>query len=126
MTTTSRILRRAALLAATFGAIVAAPAVAAPEIHVAGNQLVDGSGHPVRLIGVNRASFEYTCVTPDYDESVHNGVSAGPVDAQAIDAMTTWHINVVRVPLNEDCWLGVNPVKRYSDHVKPLHGKAAK
>jgi hypothetical protein len=100
--------------------ILAAPASAAPEIHV------DGNGQTVRLIGINRASFEYTCVTPDYDESVHNGVSAGPVDAQAIDVMKTWHINVVRVPLNEECWLGINPVKRFSDHVKPLRGKAAK
>src|SRR5262249_15879601 len=24
------------------------------------------------------------------------------------DAMKTWHINAVRVPLNEDCWLGIN------------------
>jgi hypothetical protein len=117
---------RVLLLAVALAAVGAGTAAAAPEIHVDGNQLVDGSGAPVRLIGINRASFEYTCVTPDYDESVHNGVSAGPVDAQAIDAMKTWHINVVRVPLNEDCWLGVNPVKRLSDHVKRLHGKAAK
>jgi len=29
--------------------------------------------------------------------------------------MKRWHINVVRVPMNEDCWLGINGVKaRYS------------
>ena len=26
--------------------------------------------------------------------------------------MTRWHINAVRIPLNEDCWLGINGVKR--------------
>ena len=25
--------------------------------------------------------------------------------------MKSWHINAVRVPLNEDCWLGINGVK---------------
>jgi hypothetical protein len=25
--------------------------------------------------------------------------------------MAAWHINVVRIPLNEDCWLGINGVK---------------
>ncbi len=24
--------------------------------------------------------------------------------------MTSWHTNAVRVPLNEDCWLGINGV----------------
>jgi hypothetical protein len=24
--------------------------------------------------------------------------------------MSTWHINIVRIPLNEDCWLGINGV----------------
>ncbi len=123
---TGQICRRALLLATVVAAILAPAALAAPEIHVDGNQLVDGSGQPVRLIGINRASFEYACVSPVYDDTYRNGVSVGPVDAQAIEAMKTWHINVVRVPLNEDCWLGVNPVRRFEDHVKPLHGKAAK
>ena len=25
-----------------------------------------------------------------------------------VNAMTSWHINAVRIPLNEDCWLGIN------------------
>ena len=32
--------------------------------------------------------------------------------------MKTWSINAVRVPLNEDCWLGINGVK-------PQYGGAA-
>src|SRR5207248_366834 len=27
-----------------------------------------------------------------------------------ISAITAWHVNAVRVPLNEDCWLGINGV----------------
>ncbi len=44
---------------------VAAPAAAAtpaPALHVAGNQLVDASGTPTRLIGVDRSGTEYACV----------------------------------------------------------------
>jgi uncharacterized protein YbdZ (MbtH family) len=33
----------------------------------------------------------------------------------AIATMTAWHINAVRVPLNETCWLGINRTpRRYS------------
>ena len=35
----------------------------------------------------------------------------GPMDRLAIAAMKTWRINVVRVPLNEGCWLGLPNVK---------------
>lgn len=36
----------------------------------------------------------------------------GPSDAPSVRAMASWHIDFVRVPLNEDCWLGINGVKR--------------
>ena len=32
----------------------------------------------------------------------------GPSDADSINAMLSWHINAVRIPLNEQCWLGLN------------------
>ncbi len=64
--------------------------------------LVDGSGTIVQLHGVDRSGTEDTC---DYA-----GVFDTPVDQAAIDAMKTWNINAVRVPLNEDCWLGINGV----------------
>ena len=38
------------------------------------------------------------------------GIFDGPTDAASIAAMKTWHINSVRVPLNEDCWLGINGI----------------
>ena len=34
----------------------------------------------------------------------------GPNDAASVQAIAAWHTNVVRVPLNEDCWLGINGV----------------
>ena len=36
---------------------------------------------------------------------------SGPTDDASIAAIAAWHINAVRVPLNEDCWLGINGVK---------------
>jgi hypothetical protein len=36
------------------------------------------------------------------------GIIDGPHDQASVDAMKAWHINTVRVPLNEDCWLGIN------------------
>ncbi len=73
-------------------------------VRVRGNHLVDGEGHTIRLLGVNRSGLEYACVQGW-------GFSDGPVDAASIAAMKTWHIDAVRVPLNEDCWLGINGVK---------------
>jgi hypothetical protein len=72
---------------------------AKPWIGVRGNELVDRSGTPVRLLGVNRPGTEYQCVEG-------NGFFDGPSGSTAIEAMKSWHINAVRVPLNESCWLG--------------------
>ncbi|MDI6106017.1 hypothetical protein QLQ12_46375 [Actinoplanes sp. NEAU-A12] len=38
----------------------------------------------------------------------HSEARQQPVDQTSIDAMKTWNIHAVRVPLNEECWLGVN------------------
>src|SRR5262249_8500692 len=70
------------------------------SISVLGNRLVDGSGRTVRLLGVNRSSFEYACAQGW-------GMWVGPTDGEAIAAMKAWRINTVRLPLNEACWLGL-------------------
>jgi endoglucanase len=89
----------------TSGAAAAAPALAAaaPSLRVVGNHLVDAHGRTQRLLGVDRSGSEYGCVQggPIFD---------GPTTVAAVRAMVAWHINAVRVPLNEDCWLGVNGV----------------
>src|SRR5215470_8869578 len=72
-------------------------------VQVSGNHLVDQNGTPVRLLGVNRSGAEYACAQGW-------GIFDGPSDATSIAAIAAWHVNAVRVPLNEDCWLGINGV----------------
>jgi hypothetical protein len=69
---------------------------------VPGNHLVNGAGSTIQLHGVNRSGPEYQCV--------HGlGVFDGPSDDASVAAIASWHgVNAVRVPLNEDCWLGIN------------------
>jgi hypothetical protein len=75
----------------------------APALHVSGNHLVDATGRTVTLHGVDRSGAEFACVQ-------NSGIFDGPVDQASVSAMTSWRINAVRVPLNEDCWLGTNGV----------------
>jgi uncharacterized delta-60 repeat protein len=74
-----------------------------PTIHVAGNSIVDPSGNPLLLHGVNRSGTEYMCAQG-------RGIFDGPTDAAAVAAIASWSVNAVRIPLNEDCWLGINGV----------------
>lgn len=76
---------------------------ATPGVHVQGNQLVDSAGRPVRLRGVNRSGTEYACAQGW-------GIFDGPSDSASVQAIASWGTNVVRVPLNETCWLGINGV----------------
>jgi hypothetical protein len=71
------------------------------SISIAGNHFVNGSGHTVRLLGVNHTSSEYACVDGyGYDD--------GHFDAADAAAIASWGADAVRIPLNEDCWLGIN------------------
>ncbi len=86
-------------VAPTLSAFAAAPA--SLSIRVVGNHFVDGDGQPMRLLGLNRSGTEYECMDG-------RGPFDGPADAQSIAVMASWRVNAVRVPLNEDCWLGIN------------------
>ena len=79
------------------------PATAPLSIGVSGNHLVNGSGQAIRLLGVNRSGTEYACIQGW-------GIFDGPNDATSVAAMAAWHINAVRIPMNEDCWLNINGV----------------
>jgi hypothetical protein len=70
-------------------------------LHVSGNRILNGLGQVVYLHGVSRSGTEYACVE-------NTGIFDGPGDEASIRVMAAWHINAVRVPLNEDCWLGIN------------------
>jgi endoglucanase len=62
--------------------------------------LVD-NGKTVRLLGVDHSGSEYECIQG-------HGIFDGPADQTAATAVLSWNANAVRVPLNEDCWLGIN------------------
>jgi hypothetical protein len=79
-------------------------------LQVSGRDLVNDAAHIVSLRGVNRAGTEYACVGGF-------GIFDGPSDDASVQAIASWHINFVRVLLNEDCWLGINGIKHaYSGH----------
>ncbi|HSO98386.1 MAG TPA: cellulase family glycosylhydrolase [Solirubrobacteraceae bacterium] len=84
---------------------VHSPNLGPGSIRVAGNQLVNGNGTPIQLRGVNRSGTEYACFQG-------SGIFDGPSDAASVRAIASWRVNVVRIPLNEDCWLGINGIKR--------------
>ena len=80
---------------------------------MSGKSFVDGHNKVIQLHGVNRPGTEYRCVqdiphgfiTDDGDLTGTKATGA----AKAVAAITTWKgVNVVRIPLNEDCWLGIN------------------
>ena len=80
-------------------------------LRVSGDHLVNSAGETVDLHGVNRSGTEYMCIRGDgiFDGGGPNS-SGLTVSQTAADvaAMAAWHINIVRIPLNEDCWLGIN------------------
>ena len=86
------------------------PTGSAPALRVSGNKLVTSAGVAYRLLGVNRSGGEFACIKN------RDGIWNGPMDQASVTAMRAWKIRAVRVPLNEECWLGTtsNPVPEYS------------
>jgi endoglucanase len=74
-------------------------------LHVVRAHLRDSRGRTVILRGVDRSGTEYACVQGW-------GIFDGPSNPASVQAIASWQVNFVRVPLNEDCWLGINGVKR--------------
>ena len=62
---------------------------------------MSASGGTVLLHGVDRSGTEYACIQGW-------GIFDGPSNAASVAAIASWHTNAVRIPLNEDCWLGIN------------------
>jgi hypothetical protein len=92
-------------------AVHAAP-LPPPSLAVHGNHLVDSSGSTITLRGVDRSGTEYQCVhgVGIFDPTALDTMTQAQTDAW-IQPIATWNkINAVRVPLNEDCWLGINRV----------------
>jgi len=89
------------ILRASHSGTGTAPPGALAGLRVSGNQLLDENGHLVHLHGVNRSGTEYACIQGW-------GIFDGPSDDASVAAIASWHANIVRVPINEDCWLDIN------------------
>ena len=77
-------------------------AAADGALTVVGNRLLR-DGKPFRPRGVNHAGTEFACVQG-------TGIFDGPSTEALVAPMRSWAIDTVRLPLNEDCWLGINGV----------------
>ena len=88
------------------------------SLRVVGNQLVDGNGSVVRLLGVDRSGQEFECIQGGTPGLLGWGLFDGPTDLASAQAIASWHATAVRIPLNEDCWLGINGVN-------PIYGGVA-
>lgn len=87
-----------------FAVCLAASAVfaeAAPlPLKVVGTQLIDSTGWPVRLRGMNCAGMEWSS-----DGGGHILETVGI-------AVKNWHANLIRLPLSQDRWFGKAPEQR--------------
>jgi endoglucanase len=79
---------------------------AAPQPRVSANKLVDAAtGATFVPRGVNWPSFEYACYWGYGYSNQRSATSVGPDDQDAAN-IAAWKVNTVRIPLNQDCWLG--------------------
>jgi len=102
----------AALLSCGLVLSSAASAQAPLSIRIEGNHFVNGEGQTIRLLGVNHPSLEYACVDGYGYDDEH-------MDAADAAAISSWNASAVRVPLNEDCWLGLNGQPNSSQGADP-------
>jgi endoglucanase len=76
------------------------------SIRVSGSHLVNGANETIRLIGAGGFGTEYACIQGW-------GYTSTPLTTATVAALVSWHVNVARITLNEDCWLGVNGAPLY-------------
>ncbi len=110
------------------GLAVLAGVAPAPALHVAGNHFADAAGHRTRVFAAHLPTGEFTCVEPIHDPSRRGGVFAVPTSMSVIARVRSWRFNALRISLNEQCWLGVNPLLRGEPPgygIQPLRGPAA-
>lgn len=88
--------------------LAAVPASAATvdpmALKVSGNRFVNQRNATIQLRGVNFSGTQYACIEGW-------GIFDAPATDASLAALKSWKVNAVRLPLNEDCWLGINGVK---------------
>jgi endoglucanase len=84
-------------------------------VRVVGARLVRANGTTVRLTGFNQSGTEYACIE---GWGIFDAPGSATISPSVVASMASWRgANVVRVPLNEQCWLGIG--------VQPQYGGAA-
>ena len=73
-------------------------------LRVSGSSIMNGRGQQAQMHGVNYSGFEYSCL-----DGIMNDGPVPPGIAQ-VNGMKSWNVNSVRLPLNEDCWLGIHGI----------------
>lgn len=77
--------------------------VSVAGLHVVGNLILNSAGQVVPLRGVNQDGGEYECLS-----SGSTAIFDFPATSAEIIQLQSWAIDVVRLPINESCWLGIN------------------
>lgn len=83
------------------------PPVTGLAIKVSGKNLVNGSGVVVQLRGVNVSGLEAVAID-GWDPSNPWGSQTGDATPNFALMKSAWGVNAVRLPLNEDSWLGLS------------------
>ncbi len=78
------------------------------SLTVVGNHLVNAAGQTIRLHGADVSATEFVCAQ-GWSNDPYGGLPLASV--ATYKAMQAWDIDVIRVPLNEDCWLNINGVR---------------
>lgn len=76
--------------------------VSVAGLHVSGNKIVNSSGQVVPLRGLNKSGSEYMCLASG------SSYFDGPSDSADVANIAAWAVSIVRLPVNESCWLGIN------------------
>ena len=100
-------MKRLCLLILAAGLLSPASTLAANGLRVRADHLVFGRGHGrvVQLRGVDRSGTEYACIQ---GWGIYDSPTPTRPDSPAmIRALRSWDVDAIRVPLNEDCWLGL-------------------
>ena len=80
-------------------------------LRIVGNQIVDGAGHVRRLVGFNVSGTEYACIE---GWGIFDNPDTTTMAPSVLSAMAAWTgANAVRIPLNEQCWLGLGVSSKY-------------